>query len=100
MTATDQRVAHHSARESSNRMLTGSQIRAARALLNWSAQDVADAAGLGYATVQRAERADGIPRTTAPRLFAIQHALEAAGVMFVGEGQTSHDGGPGVRLRR
>lgn len=81
-------------------MLTGTQIRAARALLGWSAQDLADRAGISHPTIQRAESHEGVPNTTAPRLFAIQDALQQAGVIFIGAGEPSANGGPGVRLRR
>jgi len=81
-------------------MLTGTQIRAARALLGWSAQDLADKAGVSHPTIQRAESHEGVPNTTAPRLFAIQDALQQAGIVFIGAGEASANGGPGVRLRR
>lgn len=80
-------------------MLTGSQIRAARALLGWTAQAVADKAGISWHTVQRAETAPGVPNVNARTLAAIQSALEKAGVVFLDPGDT-RDGGPGVRLRR
>ncbi len=79
-------------------MLTGAQIRAARSLIGWSATKLAAQAGISYPTVQRAESVDGIPRLTAPNLFAIQRALEAAGVVFLDEHE-QRDGGVGVRLR-
>jgi len=81
-------------------MITGTQIRGARALLGWSAQDLADRAGVSHPTIQRAESHEGVPNTTAPRLFAIQNALQQAGVVFIGAGEPSANGGPGVRLRR
>jgi len=76
--------------------ITGAQIRAARALLRWSAEDLASAASVGIATVRRAEAEDGIPSTTIANLIAIRHALEAAGVKFLSE----NGDGPGVRLAR
>ena len=39
--------------------ITGSQIRAARALLRWRAEDLANEAKIGVATVRRAEAKDG-----------------------------------------
>jgi transcriptional regulator with XRE-family HTH domain len=76
--------------------ITGAQIRAARALIRWSAEDLASAASVGIATIRRAEAEDGLPTTTTANLKAIRHALEAAGVEFIPE----NGGGPGVRLAR
>ncbi len=76
-------------------MLTSDQIRAARALVKWSAQELADNVGLGISTVQRMEGADGVPSSSAKNLAAVQTALEKAGVEFIAE----NGGGAGVRLR-
>jgi transcriptional regulator with XRE-family HTH domain len=76
-------------------MLTGTQIRAARAIKRWSAQELAEAAGVGISTVQRMESVDGVPSASAKNLDAVQKALEAAGVVFV----DANGLGPGVRLR-
>ncbi|MGO6748060.1 multiprotein-bridging factor 1 family protein [Rhizobium ruizarguesonis] len=75
--------------------ITGAQVRAARALIRWSAKDLAKAAGIGVATVSRAEVEDGIPSITGANLRAMQLALEAAGVEF-----TSGNGGGGVRVKK
>lgn len=79
-------------------VLTGSQIRAARALLKWSAHDLADRTGVSYAAIQRAERVDDMPNMQTKNLAAIKTALESAGVQFL-DGPYSGDGGPGVRLK-
>lgn len=79
-------------------MLTGPQIRAARALLKWSASDLSERCGVSYAAVQRAESAEGMPNMQTKNLAAIKTALERAGVIFLAEGET-RPGGPGVRLR-
>ncbi|MDX8525397.1 helix-turn-helix transcriptional regulator [Mesorhizobium sp. MSK_1335] len=76
--------------------ITGAQMRAARALVRWSAKDLADAASVGVATVRRAESDDGIPSITAANQRAIRNALEAAGIEFI----PANGGGPGVRLAR
>jgi transcriptional regulator with XRE-family HTH domain len=75
--------------------LTSGQIRAARALLRWRAEDLARASSIGIATIRRAELADGPTSLTAANDKAIRRALEAAGVEFIEE----NGGGPGVRLR-
>ena len=76
--------------------LTSQQIRAARALLRWRAQDLARASAVGVATIRRAELAEGETSMTAPNDMAVRRALEAAGVEFIDE----NGGGPGVRLRK
>jgi hypothetical protein len=76
--------------------LTSSQIRAGRALLKWSANDLARAAALGVNTVRRAENAEEETSMTAANDLAVRHAMESAGVEFIDE----NGGGPGVRLRK
>jgi hypothetical protein len=76
--------------------LTSHQIRAARALLRWRAQDLAKASAVGVATIRRAELAERETTMTVPNDMAVRHALESAGVEFIDE----NGGGPGVRLRK
>lgn len=76
--------------------LTSAQIRAARALLRWSANELAQQSVLGVATIRRAELAEGKTSLTAANDLAIRRALESAGVEFIEE----NGGGPGVRRRR
>jgi transcriptional regulator with XRE-family HTH domain len=78
-------------------MVTGPQIRAARALLGWTAARLAQESGVSYSSVQRAEAAPGVPTTTASNLFRIQRALEQAGIIFIDANTTA---GAGVRFRR
>jgi hypothetical protein len=76
--------------------ISSAQLRAARALLRWSALDLAKASKIGVATIRRVEVLDGdIPVTPANEL-AIRRALEAAGVEFIDE----NGAGAGVRLRK
>ena len=42
-------------------MISTEQIRAARALLRWTAQNLADVSGVGVATIRRIELMDGVP---------------------------------------
>jgi hypothetical protein len=76
--------------------LTSSQIRAGRALLRWSADDLARASALGVNTIRRAELAQNETSMTAVNDMAVRRALESAGVEFIDE----NGGGPGVRLRK
>ena len=76
-----------------NSPLTGGQIRAARALLRWSAQELADHSKLGVATIRRAEALDGPVEMTPANAELVTRTLESAGVEF-----TNGDA-PGVRLK-
>ena len=76
--------------------LTSAQIRAARALVRWRAQDLAREFSVGVATIRRAELTDDETSMTAANDLAVRRALEAAGVEFIDE----NGGGPGVRLRK
>ncbi|WP_226627934.1 transcriptional regulator [Alloyangia pacifica] len=73
------------------------QIRAARAMLKITAQELADAARIGVATVRRAELAAGESNHSKLVDFALRQALEGMGVDFIPE---TDDFGPGVRLRK
>src|SRR4051794_32821992 len=75
--------------------LTSAQIRAARALLRWSAEDLARHSRLSVATVRRAELTEDETSLTAANDWSVRSALEAAGVVFIDE----NGGGPGVRVR-
>jgi hypothetical protein len=76
--------------------LTSPQIRAARGLLRWSAEDLAREATLGLATIRRAEGAENETSMTLANDLAVRRALESAGVDFIDE----NGGGPGVRLKK
>ena len=76
-------------------LITTPQIRAARALLRWSANDLSDRSGVGISTIKRLEVMDGVPAINISTMVAIQSALENAGVEFIG----SPDDRPGVRLK-
>src|SRR3984893_790629 len=76
--------------------LASSQIRAARALLRWTVDDLAREAALGRNTILRAEVADDQTSLTVANNLALRRALEGAGVEFIDE----DGGGPGVRLRK
>jgi len=78
------------------KLLTSAQIRAARALVRWSAEDLARQCAVGVTTIRRAELADDETSMTAANDRAVRYALEAAGVEFIDE----NGGGPGVRLQK
>ena len=76
-------------------MIDGPQIKAARALVGLTQDDIAQATGLSVQTIKRMETA-GTRRSTVASVLAVQQALEAAGVVFIPE----NGGGAGVRLAR
>jgi transcriptional regulator with XRE-family HTH domain len=80
-------------------MLTGAQMRAARALLGIDQRELAQRSGLSLPTVQRMESSDGVVRGNVDSLMKLVEALGAAGIELIGEGAVSHNGGRGVRLR-
>lgn len=73
--------------------ITIEQLRAARALLDWSRSELAARAGLSLPTVQRAETKGGLQVSDEARQ-KLRATLEAAGVEFI-DGKA-----PGVRLNR
>ena len=75
-------------------VITGSQIRAARGLLNWSAAETAEKSGVTRNTIQRLEGFDDIPPSRTYSLLDLKKAFEDAGVEFIG----APGDGPGVRL--
>jgi transcriptional regulator with XRE-family HTH domain len=63
-------------------MISNLQIRAARALLGWSQQRLADAAGLSVITVKRLEASDEMFQAKFETVVKVKEAVEAAGVVF------------------
>jgi hypothetical protein len=76
--------------------VAGFQIRAARAVLGWSAEDLARESSVSLRTIRRAEVSEVQTNMTNANEQAVRRALEAAGVEFIDE----NGGGPGVRLRK
>ena len=71
------------------------QVKAARALLRWSQNDLAGASGISIPTIKRLEADTGILGGRDTTVDSIRLALESAGVEFIAE----NGGGVGVRLR-
>ena len=70
------------------------QCRAARGLLNWTQQTLAQRAGVGVVTIRQLEANDREPRRST--VAVVRAAFEAVGVEFIDE----NGGGAGVRLRK
>jgi transcriptional regulator with XRE-family HTH domain len=80
-------------------MIVGAQVRAARALLDWSQEKLAkqtEAFGAGVSETGIANIERGKSRPLAETLDSIQKALEKAGVVFINDDSGL---GQGVRLR-
>ncbi len=75
-------------------MISTSQLRAARALIRWTALDLARASGVAISTIRRIELQDGVPSSNAKTLLTLRESLEKAGIEFIG----SPTDRPGVRL--
>jgi transcriptional regulator with XRE-family HTH domain len=72
-------------------MITPAQSRAARALINWSQPQLAEASGVSVSTIRDFETGKRSPIVN--NLAALRRALEAAGVELTNGEQ------PGVKLR-
>jgi hypothetical protein len=68
---------------------------AARAMLRWSALDLARVSKVGVATIRRVEVIEGEIPVTAANEAAIRRAFESAGIEFI-----EQNGGGGVRFRQ
>lgn len=77
-------------------MISGSQIRMARAALRWSIKDLAKCSGVSVPTIFRLEQEDGLPSSRSQTLMDLKNTFEAAGIEFIG----TPDNGAGVRLNR
>jgi transcriptional regulator with XRE-family HTH domain len=86
-------VVSHRAR-SKKAMLTPKQLRAARALLGWSREQLAERSGVPAVTTRQFEMGKTDPKLTTVGKW--MRACERAGVIFI---QPDTDAGPGVRLK-
>jgi DNA-binding transcriptional regulator YiaG len=75
------------------KMISSAQCRAARGLLDWSQQELAERARVGVVTVRQLEAGTHQPRRAT--LEVVRRCLESGGVEFIDE----NGGGVGVRLR-
>jgi ribosome-binding protein aMBF1 (putative translation factor) len=76
------------------RMLTPAQIRAARALLDWSQPELADRAGVHVNSIKSFERRRSAPIWTT--MAKIERALKKAGIEFI---DADDSRGSGVRFK-
>ena len=60
---------------------------------------LAELSGLSVPTIQRMEASEGVIRGTVDSLMKLIAALDAAGVVLIGDDALSEGGGRGVRLK-
>jgi len=63
--------------------ISGAQIRAARAFLRWSVQDLSQLCGVSESAIARAEKVDAVPGMRGRNLDAIRTAFEMHGIEFI-----------------
>lgn len=77
-------------------IVTGEQLRGARAMARIEQAELAQKAGVSVDTIKRLERTVGQISANVNTMASVVRTLEAAGVEFIPE----NGGGPGVRLRK
>ena len=78
------------------KLITGGQLRAARALVRWSQDDLAQKSQVAAATISDAEAGDEPISVSVADARALRLALERAGIEFIDE----NGGGVGVRFAK
>ena len=71
-------------------MISGGQIRAARAYARLSAARLAEMSGVARMTIVKAESVDGDPPLTVTNLRSIQETLEGIGITFGADGTVNY----------
>ena len=77
-------------------MITSAQIRAARAMLDWSREVLSKNAEVGISALMRLEAANGVPGGNIKTFESVQKAFESAGIEFIG----TPESGAGVRWKK
>jgi predicted transcriptional regulator len=79
-------------------MITGAQMKAARALLGIDQKELARLSGVSLPTIQRMEASGGVVRAVVDSLEKVVNAINEAGVELIAAGARSEGTGRGVRL--
>ena len=72
--------------------LTTQQLKAARSLLEWTQEDLAEKAGISLATVRRLEAVPGPIKGTAATMVSFIETIEAAGIELIGPDKSGRVG--------
>jgi transcriptional regulator with XRE-family HTH domain len=87
-------------------MITGEQLRAARAMLKMEQGELAELSGVSIETIKRLERMEGQLNAQVTTLYSLQKTLEGEGVIFLPENgnlaglQLRRDPPPAIRTRK
>ena len=65
-------------------MITSGQIRAARALLDWSRAQLSEKSGVGVSALMRLESAEGVPGGHLKTIELVRVTFEKSGIEFTG----------------
>ena len=76
-------------------MITAAQLKAARSLLEWNQNQLAEASRVAISTIKNIESRSGSLRGNAQSIWKLEAAIKDAGVVFIDE----NGGGAGVRLK-
>lgn len=79
-------------------MISGEQLRAARAMLRIEQTELAQRAGISVETLKRFEGTEGPLRGRTENVDSVAATLERAGIVFISENEGSARGGEGVRF--
>lgn len=77
-------------------MMTGAQLKAARALLGVDQSELATLSNVSLATIRRMEATSGVVRANVDSLVKVIKALDRGGVVLI---DSDPSGGRGVRLK-
>ena len=77
-------------------MFTSYQLRAARAILRSSLEDLSEKTDIGTTTLKRFESGDAVPNGHLRNFQTIKKVLEKAGIEFIG----TPESGAGVRWKK
>lgn len=69
-------------------LITSEQIRACRAILRWTIDDLAEQTGISVSTLKRIEKADGYPNCRIENIERIRTTFEKTNVVHLPDSKT------------
>jgi|LauGreDrversion4_2_1035121.scaffolds.fasta_scaffold792500_2 transcriptional regulator with XRE-family HTH domain len=71
------------------KLITGAQVRGARALLNWSQQELANSSGVAINSIRRIESNNDAITGSASTFIKLMDTFTKNGIEFTGDGTSS-----------